>query len=126
MLCEGVVFLLLECFCFEWHFLSPQNDCMETRGKIICASSNTAHHNKMLWHLDKFLLVLSYLKELLIALVFRTIDLGRLPVMSSERQLYSQSFRELLQFLRKAKMVDTHVEDLRAKITLGKSGFSED
>lgn len=59
---------------------------------------------KCWWHLDKFLLVLSYLKELLIALVFRTIDLVRLPVMSSKRQLYSESFRKLLQFLRKARV----------------------
>lgn len=45
--------------------------------------------------------------------------------MSSKRQLYSQSLRELLQFLRKGKMVDTHIKDLRAKIALAKSGFPE-
>lgn len=46
--------------------------------------------------------------------------------MSSERQLDSESFRELLQFLRKAKMVNTHMVEIKAKVTSAKSGFAED
>ncbi|RLW11589.1 hypothetical protein DV515_00001301 [Chloebia gouldiae] len=34
--------------------------------------------------------------------------------------------RELLQFLRKAKMMDTHMEDLKAKVTFAERGFPED
>lgn len=125
-LCEGLAFLLLECFCFEWHFLSPQNDCMETWGKIICASSNTAHHNKMLMALGQVSVSIILFKRTSNCSCVWNNRSWETSCNEQWKELYSQSFRELLQFLRKGKMVDTHMEDLRAKITLAKSGFPED